>query len=378
MKRLLGIVSLMLTLCLSLQAQNRPKWRDLLGEWYLNFVYEDSSPRRNAPAPLFRLEKHKIAAGSDYILTRQETPVCLNLMEGERATLSLKTVFEEKGTGEMSGKHHCMMIHRRVLNLSWKFNGKRLMLYPLKNKKKKNEYKYDVDIFWDEVAIIDNGLYLADAISASSEDMLADRLIEHFIKNFNEMNIEHYTGTEFVLNGKDTFKPLRGIYQEPIGEVSGWDANMVYASRTPMEQGGLSLNAKQEKFLEDIAATFSNRLMRRISPNSGKNSKYRIINSRIESTDDGKVIIGDVSLYWDARHFMAGVPYGTCEVSGKLTLYPPLRSVDSWKAKLSVENKNDQAVRVSNTSDWKSEEVLEFIQPTEAYELLKGLETQLP
>lgn len=367
--QLLGCVfGLVLMLTEPLSAQNRPKTKDLLGDWYLDFKFAETTKRGTTEYTVFSLEKSTYIDDEDLKVYTQTHPIILTLKEDGKAEIIHKEVQEIKVIKSRRITDHFITIDRTIIPLKWWFDGKRFTFNLISKKKKRGEYdygKYELDGSYDvETLKGSSDVFLGDRVYEGQVSRFHDEMLKHLVDNLSQMTLEHFTPTSFVLNGRSTYKPLKAVYQEPLGDVSsfGWNANMVYATREkPQEIDGENYASGQEqKALSTAAEMLVYTYMKKLSPQSGQKPRSQVLSTKAEGRDAGRCVSSNVILQWEARDFLSGVPYGTCEVTGGLKVYPPLRSVDKWKAVFEMHSKNDHAARVTSASHWKGLESITF------------------
>ncbi len=105
--------------------------------------------------------------------------------------------------------------------------------------------------------------------------------------------------------------------------------------------------------MEKAALRMTKHISNIISPQSGKNWRPSVDIENMEYYKKDNMVAAYVILRWDARHFPAGIGYGTCEVDGILYLYLPYRTIDSKKAFFEYDRVNDHVTKVSNSSHWE-------------------------
>ena len=103
--------------------------------------------------------------------------------------------------------------------------------------------------------------------------------------------------------------------------------------------------------LEAAASQMTQKLMRDISPQSGKEARYVLDLESIHYDEETNMVSSKVLLIWQAREFMANISYGECQVSGTLQVYMPIRTIDSTKAILRVDKYNEHLKKVSMEKD---------------------------
>lgn len=348
----------MTLLCLllpsALIAQNKAKSKDLYGDWYLNFKYAEITPKGTKEEPLFNYTKELCAEGGDTKAYSYHEPIRLTLMEGGNAKLYYKEVLEIKSIEGAKITGHTLSIFRTELPLRWYFEGGRFHFSPIKAKNKGvDRRKYEVTQTHDEQELVGTDVYFGDIGYEGIVDMFTDELIEHLLSNLNKMKLEHYTPNAFVLNGRNTFKELKGYAVEPFGMFDGWRSNIVYVTKEkPQEIGKMHQATDAElKAISSSSEALASHFMKTIAPMSGKNPKAHILGHRVHENEDGRYISSTVTLTWEARDWPS-IPYGTCEATGSLKLYPPVRSIDKWKVEFVLQDKNDHAARVSTPSQW--------------------------
>lgn len=99
--------------------------------------------------------------------------------------------------------------------------------------------------------------------------------------------------------------------------------------------------------LEIAASAMVQHIMKEISPQSGRNPRYTVHLEDIHYDETEHAVQASASLFWEARDFWSGVPYGECQTQGTLTVYMPIRSVERTQAKYSSIKYNKQVKDVS-------------------------------
>lgn len=108
------------------------------------------------------------------------------------------------------------------------------------------------------------------------------------------------------------------------------------------------LTALQGEQVRGIAQKTGKELVQLISPMSGSDLKFEFDLTSVIYDSKENVISVRVTYTWQARDFLSGVPYGECQLSGLLTVYPPIRSIDGLQAKFYYDERNWHLRRVSN------------------------------
>lgn len=108
------------------------------------------------------------------------------------------------------------------------------------------------------------------------------------------------------------------------------------------------LTALQGEQVRSIAQKTGKELVQLISPMSGSGLKFEFDSTSVIYDSKENVISVRVTYTWQARDLFSGVPYGECQMSGLLTVYPPIRSIDGLQAKFYYDERNWHLRRVSN------------------------------
>lgn len=108
------------------------------------------------------------------------------------------------------------------------------------------------------------------------------------------------------------------------------------------------LTALQGEQVRGIAQKTGKELVQLISPMSGSDMKFEFDLTSVIYDSKENVISVRVIYTWQARDLFSGVPYGECQMSGLLTVYPPIRSIDGLQAKFYYDERNWHLRRVSN------------------------------
>lgn len=107
------------------------------------------------------------------------------------------------------------------------------------------------------------------------------------------------------------------------------------------------LRRRYSGHLQTASAQMVEYLKGQISPQSGRNTRYKLDYSYISYNQKENAVSADVLLTWEARDFWSGVSYGECQVAGLITVYMPVRQTDNTQAILSRVKYNDHLVRVA-------------------------------
>ncbi|ALA93681.1 MULTISPECIES: hypothetical protein [Porphyromonas] len=102
--------------------------------------------------------------------------------------------------------------------------------------------------------------------------------------------------------------------------------------------------------LETASSQMLKTLIKEFSPQSGKDAQYLLDLNNISYDDQNNMVSAKVLLTWQAREFLAGIPYGECQVSGTIYVYMPIRTFDSTEVILIPDRYNAHLRDVSTNA----------------------------
>lgn len=149
-----------------------------------------------------------------------------------------------------------------------------------------------------------------------------------------------------------------GLHSCGIGEGQ----SRAYTRRTtPSESAEARHQREQERLRNQYSATLlpaakqiSQTLMKRYSPNTGKDARAELDLYNydiVENKQDGYIACW-VSLSWQAKESMFFGSYNECIVEGYIYYYPKLRSIDEAKAIFIAKKRSQHAANVIG-SGWQ-------------------------
>lgn len=226
------VCGLLLLLPPPVSAQSKLKAKDLTGDWYLDFKFSEVTPQGTKETSLLFYGKKNYSRGEGYgydiVADLITDPVRLTLSEDGRAELFYKYTIEFKLLASGKLISHELFVKRNVIPLKWQLTQGQRLHFTLGDTHEwrcTNEYVPVIAPTTDEQA--DAAMGLEEGI----ENLVRGDALANLVENLNQMQIEYFTPTLFVLNGRRSYRPLRGAYQDALGEIQGWRANMVYAKR---------------------------------------------------------------------------------------------------------------------------------------------------
>ena len=138
-----------------------------------------------------------------------------------------------------------------------------------------------------------------------------------------------------------------------LGQASKW-RDLLEALRMAVPHNTIPQVEKlQAEQIHAIASKTGLDLMKFISPMSGSDGKYQIEEKSLAYDPRENMFSVRVTYTWQARHFIGNVPFDKCELSGLLTIYPPIRSLDGVQARFYYDKRNRHLMRVSEDSQWQ-------------------------
>lgn len=346
LKQLFLILSLLIGLSYKALADNRPTAGELIGDWYLTLEYQDGSSERTS---LFVPHRTNYGwfNGNDLQTEVFEDPVVLRLRRGGSAQLSVsrKKVYKAVAMTNQQLIAHVELTEVVTIDLGWEYRRGYLLLHVPKGGV---EVKTDSDF----KCIQGDAEELSDIEDDEYDIRFRPEVIASFIDNFNNMKFSSFGGNSFTLNGVDTYKAT--YHATEIGALPGWHVNMIYASHQPRQVGvSNTLSERQKMMLMKAAQSFAEHFQKTIAPQSGKDATYHLNPSMVINNQSEQEIESPVTLEWLARDILSGVPYGRCQVSGVIKLYPPIRQSDPWRVEFRLSDKNTHADKVSSPSHWE-------------------------
>lgn len=356
MRRLLTALLCLLPLAwgLSLGAQTRDE--SLEGRWYLRFDYE-ATPRSAARNILATEEwAGEVYSGGYFSIVTSYAPVELDLQSNGIALLRIG-----KEEDVRSFNASAEIVQRSIFRTYWtvelawsRGKDKDLRFKLLKGRDKFSPFAYRVSLREESEELVGDW----DSHSLVSDDMLVEGLefispvtnkeLEHLVDKLNKMRLERWSIDSFTLNGsKSVSKPSGGA------EERFWSANMIQASRDPRQaQNECALATIEYRLMAAKAAqALAEHYMGKIAPWSGRNASFSLDTETAELTQKGQAVM-TATLSFEARDLFRSVPYGTCEVVGRLTILAPSATGSLWHARFTMERRNEHARAVSSESDW--------------------------
>lgn len=346
MKQLFLILSLLIGLSHNALADNRPTVGKLIGDWYLTLEYQDGSSESTKLFVPHHTNYGRLN-GNDLQTEIFEGPVMLRLRRGGSAQLSInrKKVYKAVAMANQQLIAHAELTEMVMIDLKWEYRQGRLLLRVPKGQV---EVKTDIDFKRSQ----GNEGDLSDIEDDEYDIRFRPEVIASFIDNFNKMKLSSFGGNSFTLNGVDTYKAT--YHATEIGALPGWHVNMIYASHQPRQVGvSNTLSEQQKMMLMKAAQSFAEHFQKTIAPQSGKDATYHLNPSMVINNQSEQEIESTVTLEWLARDILSGVPYGRCQVSGVIKLYPPIRQSDPWRVEFRLSDKNTHADKVSSSSHWE-------------------------
>lgn len=362
MKRWMSILVCLLYIALGAPLLAQTDASSLEGRWYLRFEYDDG-PRGHSEdlfAPTERYEQ--VAEGRYYSIITSYKPVVLELQPSGIAVLRLT---ELRDVRSLDGAAQIVqrVRHTRTwaLELGWaRIGGKGLRFKLLKGTDRSSRYGYRLTREEDEEMLVGGpgGSYLPDEELLeglkADEDPFVNRRIEEFVGNLNRMSFRSQGSEDFTLDGRKTFR-------SPNVEGPGfiWETNLVRASRSA-ERVAVEHNLVTLEYrlmAGKAAAMLAEHYQESIAPWSGRNVNYSLEMAKATLVKPGVASI-TATLQWEAMDLLKGIPYGTCEVVGRLLLSAPDEAKSAWHAQFTLVKRNEHAMSISNDADWKSLERL--------------------
>lgn len=109
-----------------------------------------------------------------------------------------------------------------------------------------------------------------------------------------------------------------------------------------------------QKIRESInvaAAETARKMMKDISPNTGRNPEY-VVSDEIDHDERNSIASADVLIKWEAR-MDALSPRASCQVAGRMYIYFPTEKNEQTQSLFRYTELNDHVQRCAKQSYWK-------------------------